>query len=175
MQARIPKPSASAGTDAAAGALRRAMRRVASSVAVVTTRRDGVDHGMTVTAHSSVSLDPPLVLVVINAGSSLHEPLLRGDGFCLNILDSSQQDVAEAFARPGAGASRFAVGRWRMPETPGAVALALEGAQAWTQCTVENVTRAGTHSIVTGRVLAAWAAPSGEPLIYLDGAFTRPR
>lgn len=157
-------------------ALRQAMRRVASSVAVVTTRRDGVDHGMTVTAFSSVSLDPPIVLVVINTTASLHDPLTRGDGFCLNILDVDQQDIAEAFARRGAGHSRFAAGRWFRPSVAGAPApaLALEGAQAWVQCDVDAVVTAGTHSIITGKVRAAWSADGGAPLLYLDGAFRHP-
>lgn len=171
MQAKQP---AATQPTAVADDLRRAMRRVASSVAIVTTRRNGEDHGMTVTAYSSVSLEPPSVLVVINTSASLHEPLIHGDGFCLNILDASQQDVAEAFARPGAGHSRFATGDWRRPELVGAPApaLALAGAQAWMQCQVDSIVTAGTHSIVTGRVTAAWAADHGAPLLYLSGGFT---
>lgn len=164
-----PAPEASPPAEA----LRRAMRRVASSVAIVTTRNGGVDHGMTVTAHSSVSLDPPIVLVVINAQASLHEPLTTGDGFCLNILDAGQQDVAEAFAQKGAGQNRFATGRWMRPlvHNAPAPALALEGAQAWVQCSVASIITAGTHSIITGKVNGAWSASSGAPLLYLDGAF----
>lgn len=160
----------------AAEALRLAMRRVASSVAIVTTRRDGVDHGMTVTAHTSVSLDPPTVLVVINTSASLHDPLTHGDGFCLNILDASQQDIAKAFALRGAGHNRFATGNWILPEINGAPApaLALQGAQAWVQCSVDSILTAGTHSIITGRVNAASSAGDGAPLLYLDGVFCRP-
>lgn len=159
-----------------AEALRQAMRRVASSVAVVTTRLNGVDHGMTVTAFSSVSLDPPMVLVVINTTASLHDPLVQGDGFCLNILDAAQQDIGEAFAKRGAGHSRFATGRWFRPHINGqpAPALALDGAQAWVQCTVDTIVTAGTHSIITGRARAASSAEAGQPLLYLDGAFGRP-
>lgn len=170
-----PAPAGTGPTvSPAADALRRAMRRVASSVAIVTTRHGGVDHGMTVTAHSSVSLDPPIVLVVINTGASLHEPITAGDGFCLNILDASQQHVAEAFAQKGAGQGRFATGQWMRPQIGDAPApaLALEGAQAWVQCSVESVITAGTHSIITGRVNAASSATSGGPLLYLDGAFS---
>jgi len=179
--ANIVKPTGSPAAGEETGnptaeALRQAMRRVASSVAVVTTRRDGVDHGMTVTAFSSVSLDPPMVLVVINTAASLHDPLTHGDGFCLNVLDAAQQDIAEAFARRGAGHSRFAAGNWFRPQIDGepAPALVLEGAQAWAQCAVDMVVTAGTHSIITGRVLAASAAGAGLPLLYLDGAFGRP-
>lgn len=163
-------------TGPAAEALRQAMRRVASSVAVVTTRRDGVDHGMTVTAFSSVSLEPPIVLVVINTNASLHDPLTHGDGFCLNILDEAQQDVAEAFARRGAGHSRFATGSWFRPQVDGeaAPALVLEGAQAWVQCAVDTMVTAGTHTVITGVVRAAGHASAGAPLLYLDGDFRRP-
>ncbi len=179
--ANSAKPPTSPTADAepltpAAEALRQAMRRVAGSVAVVTTRWNDADHGMTVTAFSSVSLDPPMVLVVINTTASLHDPLVRGDGFCLNILDAAQQDIAEAFARRGAGHSRFATGNWFRPRIDGkpAPALALEGAQSWVECTVDTVITAGTHSIITGRARAASSASAGLPLLYLDGTFGRP-
>ena len=69
-----------------ADALRQAMRRVASTVALVTVRHDTLNHGVAATAVSSVSMEPPSMLVVLNTESSAIAPLLAAGRFCINYL-----------------------------------------------------------------------------------------
>lgn len=113
--------------DTARQAFRDAMASLAASVCVVTAG-DGPDRlGRTVTAALSLGIDPPAILVSIQAGAALAEKIRTGQGFSLAILSDDQQDVADAFAgRSGAG-DRFGHGRWRRwpsghPRLDGAVA-----------------------------------------------------
>ena len=72
-----------------------------SGVVVITTRHDGVDHGMTVSAISSLSLEPPLLLICLNVNSGTQEAVRRAGTFGVNILAEHQGDLADRFARSG--------------------------------------------------------------------------
>jgi flavin reductase (DIM6/NTAB) family NADH-FMN oxidoreductase RutF len=147
---------------------RHAMRTLASAVSVVTTAHEGRRHGMTVTAVSSVSMDPPSLLVCINRAAGLHAPLLATRRFCLNILRADQAELAQAFGGGRAGEQRFALGDWREAEG----LPCLDGAQANVLCEVDGVFRYATHSIVVGLVTAVRVADVVTPLIYQDGRYT---
>ncbi len=71
---------------------RKAMRRLASAVTVISTAHDDRRHGMTATAVTSVSSAPPSLLACINRSASLHAPLLASRRFCVNILHGSRSD-----------------------------------------------------------------------------------
>lgn len=147
---------------------RAAMRRLASTVSVVTCADKGQWHGMTATAVTSVCADPATVLVCINQSASVHNPLRAGGSFCVNLLTSGQVLVAQAFSGRLTGAARFAVGAW---DTHAQVSPALRDAQANLFCTVVDRFCHGTHSIFLGQVDSVRMAGAVSPLIYQDGAY----
>ena len=124
----------------------------------------------TATAACSVSAEPPLLLICVNAEASAHGLIERTGRFCLNVLARNQDDVAKRFA--GIDGSdrfeRFDLGGWSQLTTG---APALDGALANFDCVIEKQVTAGTHSIFIGRIVDARIV-QGLPLIYGDGRFT---
>lgn len=149
---------------------RRVIGHFASGVAVVTTRRpDGLPCGLTVSAVSSVSLNPTLLLVCVDRNSRSHDCFLSSGFFAVNVMG---EDGGEVLARRFAGrseADKFAGVVWREAAT-GAPLLA--GALAWMDCRVVESLPGGDHTIFLGEVLAADAVP-GAPLVYFRGGFGR--
>ena len=112
---------------------------------------DGEPFGLTVNSFTSVSMDPPLVLVCIGHSSSSHDRLVSGKGFSVNILSGGQGEVAWRFARePSEG--RFDDVAWAPGQTGSPI---LDGATAWLDCSVHEVLEGGDHSILVGRVEGA--------------------
>jgi len=141
-----------------------AMRKLAATITLVTTDEDGSRHGMAATAVSSLSADPPALLVCVKRTTSVHGPISRAKGFCVNLLERTQAGLFEQFiARRGS--DRFRVGEWR----EGALQLPyLVGAAAVIACCVEQEIDYGTHSIFIGRVKDVQVTSGGEPLLYQD-------
>jgi flavin reductase (DIM6/NTAB) family NADH-FMN oxidoreductase RutF len=146
--------------------MRRTLGQFATGVTVITTvRPEGVLAGCTVSAFCSVSLDPPLVLVCIGKDRFLHDVLVNGPGYVVNVLRADQADLAKGFARQGG--DRFAGVRHR----PGRHGIPLlDGAIAQVECDRHAVLDGGDHAIVVGIVRALRPA-EGEPLLYSGGAF----
>jgi flavin reductase (DIM6/NTAB) family NADH-FMN oxidoreductase RutF len=157
------RPPAAAPISPAA--MREAMGRFVTGVTIITTLdTTGSPAGCTVSAFSSVSLDPPLVLVCIDTSRFMHGLLTGGPGFAVNVLSSLQADLALSFARP---ADKFA----RVAHHPGSFGIPLlDGAIAHVQCTRHAVHDGGDHAIVVGRVCDIRVA-AGEPLLYSSGRF----
>ncbi|MEZ5650882.1 MAG: flavin reductase family protein [Burkholderiaceae bacterium] len=152
----------------APGAFRAALRQFAAGVCVVASGAGDARRGMTVSAFSSVSAEPPMILVCINAASFSHDDLVDADVFSVNILADVQRDIACTFAGMTGvhGAARFAHGDWR--ELDGAPALA--DALVCLVCEPAARHRAGSHTVMIGRVIAAVGADAGAiPLINYDG------
>lgn len=144
-----------------------AMRQLAATVTLVTTFEDGEPHGMTATAVSSLSADPPSVLVCINRAARMHGPTSRSRHFCLNLLAADQQDLCEAFG-DRRGLERFDVGEWR--EGPHRLPW-LAGNAATVFCAVDQALSYGTHTIFIGRIEQVEVDPTARPLVYHAGAF----
>lgn len=147
---------------------RAALGRFCSGVTVVTTcDAGGHDHGMTVSAFCSVSLEPPLVLACIGHEASMHPVIQESDRFGVSILAAGQEQLARRFADQrsdrfdGIGYSRGKLG----------VAL-LDDALAHLECTVADRHECGDHTIVVGRVESA-ACFQGRPLVYYRGGYTQ--
>ncbi|GAA0278587.1 pyrimidine utilization flavin reductase protein F [Alteraurantiacibacter aestuarii] len=149
--------------DELLAAYRDAMRHVAATVYAVTTMHEGVRFGILATAVSSLSFDPPSLLVCINRTSSLHDPLFAQKTFCVNVLGLGNRDVAEHFMKPDA-ADRFSVGDWE--DTDGVPVLA--SAQSSFICRTAHRHEFGTHSIFIGELLAAKHRQDAAPLTYFD-------
>ena len=147
---------------------RAALGRFASGVTIVTTRDDeDRDHGMTVSAFCSASLEPPLVLACIGHDASMHPVMLRADRFGVSILAAGQEQLARRFADQrsdrfdGIGYSRGQLG----------VAL-VDDALAHLECRIVDRREAGDHTIVVGQVESA-TCHQGRPLIYYRGGYTQ--
>jgi flavin reductase ActVB len=159
-------PIVSEPTPAARRALREAMTRFASGVAIVTTRdRSASDWGMTVTAFSPVSLTPPLVLACLATAAGSTQAFVDSDRFAISVLRGDQEDLALRFAtgRP----DKFILGGFGVSPTGLRV---VEDAIAVLECRTERVVPGGDHAIVVGAVEEASSAP-GPALVYLGREF----
>jgi flavin reductase (DIM6/NTAB) family NADH-FMN oxidoreductase RutF len=140
-------------------------RSYATGVAVVTTAAGGAPFGLAVNAFSSVSLDPPTVLVCVATSAQTHEHLYRGEHIGVNLLAHDQLDVAGVFAK--SGGDKFASIAW----SPGGSGVpVLDGVAAWMELAIEQRLAAGTHTIFIGRVIGAEAFDRPS-LVYQAGGF----
>jgi flavin reductase len=96
---------------------RAAMRRLASTVAVITCHRDGEWAGITATSVTSLSLDPPSLLVCVNRGADIRHVIRQGISFTVNLLERKQVPVSIAFGGAALSAERFGFGKWRAGES----------------------------------------------------------
>lgn len=150
--------------------LRSALGAFATGVTVITTR--GVDHpyGMTANAFSSVSLDPPLVLVCVISGTEGSVNIERNEVFAVNILNSEQEPLSRYFAsrdRPrGRDAFRDIPHRTATSGSP-----ILEGSAGYVDCHLTASHEAGDHVIYIGEVVALGLDPDTDPLVFHNGDY----
>jgi flavin reductase (DIM6/NTAB) family NADH-FMN oxidoreductase RutF len=147
---------------------RGAMRRLASAVAIVVAEGPEGFTGMAATSLTSLTVEPPAVLVCVNRSASLHACIEQGASFTVNILSRHQRDVSAAFGGAVARELRFTVGEWT-PDSRGIPML--DDAQANLSCVVDAIMAYGTHSIVVGRVHHVRLTGEVAPLIYQDGNY----
>lgn len=148
--------------------LRSAMGRFATGVTIITSRMtDGAPVGTTVSAVSSLSLDPPLVLVCLAHSSATLATLREHGAFGVNILGAHQAELSDACARPSDDEIWASVThRAGITDTP-----RLDDALAHLECVVEHHLPGGDHEIVVGRVVDVELGPEHEPLLYYRGAY----
>lgn len=146
--------------------LRSLMRRVASTVAVITAHGEDGDAGITATSVASVSLAPPSILVCINKATRLHAAVRHSRQFRVNYLAQSQQVVANAFGGPHEG-DRFGCGDWDRDAPFGPKLLSGLGD---VPCLLAQATDCGTHTVFIGTVQTA-EAQAGAPLLYCNGTY----
>jgi flavin reductase (DIM6/NTAB) family NADH-FMN oxidoreductase RutF len=149
---------------------RGAMRHLAGGVSVITAGRGRDISGMTVTSVSSLSVDPPALIVSINREASSWPLVKRYGFFGVNILTSDQIDIAERFTGKGGlkGAARFAGADWT---TRASGVPLLVGALAAIDCEVEDVVERHSHAIVIGRVLDVAVSARTAALAYWQGRY----
>jgi flavin reductase (DIM6/NTAB) family NADH-FMN oxidoreductase RutF len=124
--------------------------------------------GLTANAFTSVSLDPPLILVCVDRSSNTRKCIETGRVFGVSVLAAEQDELARAFARKGEG--KFD----GVPHRVGATGSPLvDGAVAWFECAVEGLYPGGDHSMVVGRV-AGMGEANGVPLVFHRGGYTTP-
>jgi flavin-dependent trigonelline monooxygenase, reductase component len=145
---------------------RRTCSRFASGVTILSVVDSaGVPHGMTASSFTSVSLDPPLILVCVDSRARFLEAFNSSEYFGVNILDETQRSLSERFA--GAGYERFDGVTWNA----GATGVPLfPGVLATMECARFNAFTVGDHEILIGKVLHAnWR--EGEPLIHFGSQY----
>ena len=147
---------------------KKALQQWASGVTVVTTQSEkfGVQ-GMTVTAFSSVSVNPPQILVCINDSADTGAGIEESRCFAVNVLNSEQQDVSNQFAGGSSQQERFENTSWE-PGITGAPILT--DSIMSLDCKVVEKVRAGTHWIIIGEVQDTICRP-GNPLLYYCGNY----
>lgn len=146
---------------------RSVLGRFATGVTVVTTRDDHGDHGMTVSAFSSVSLEPPLVLVCVAHDAMMTPVITAANHFVVNILSDGQEALSRRFSSKLD--DRFAGIGFSRGEH---VIVILDDVLAWMECRVVNVYVAGDHTIITGAVERAHARDA-RPLLYYRGGYAQ--
>ena len=157
-----------------------ALGAFASGVTVVTVSSDEGDHGMTASAFSSLSLDPPLVLVCIQNGNRSYDLIDRQGSFAVSILARDQESLSNRFA----GGFVDESGQWQSwPEDRdkfsdlaferGEISHApmLDGALANLDCSLEAVLPGGDHGIFVGRVERVSIGGGSTPLLYHRGRY----
>jgi flavin reductase len=155
-------------TDPAlAAAFKQAMRRVAATVNVISICVDGKPMGITATAVSVVSMDPPSLLVCVNRAASVHPKIENVVHFNVNVLHRDQAEMATIFADRSLEAQRFIRGWDNDCVTP----PRLRDAQASILCRRIDHHRFGTHSIFIGVVEDVVTRAEVDPLLYVDGRF----
>ena len=147
---------------------RRVVSHFASGVTIITTGEEGTMYGTTASAVSSLSMDPPMMLVCLNRSSSTHDAIKRSGVFAINILAEGQGELAYRFA------SKRIVDRFEGVDHVVAAngVPVLDGTLASIVCETEELAKGGTHTVFLARVVAA-ASGDGEPLTYFRGKFGR--
>jgi flavin reductase (DIM6/NTAB) family NADH-FMN oxidoreductase RutF len=146
---------------------RQAMRRVASTVNVISICTGGKPMGITATAVSSLSMDPPSLLICINRAAALHARMGDSSHFRVNVLHRDQQEIASIFADRDQHALRFGTG-WT---SDCVLPPRLVDAQASILCRRIDHHQFGTHSIFIGVVEDAAYRDDVHPLVYLNGRY----
>jgi flavin reductase (DIM6/NTAB) family NADH-FMN oxidoreductase RutF len=143
------------------------MRRFPTGVTIVTTVDEGTPYGFTANAFTSVSADPPMVLVCVNREASAHPIISRSSIFCVNILASTQTDIAKRFADRARRADRFSGVPTHAAITGAPV---IDGCLAYVDCRLAEEHTAGTHTVFIGEVVGS-GANAGSPLGYFNADY----
>jgi len=150
---------------------RKIMSNFATGVTVVTTATDGMLHGFTANAVTSVSLDPLLFLVCVDKKANAHGELSRATHFGVSVLSAEQAEVSNTFAKTGLPEEGTLRGvAYRIGET--GVPL-IEDSMATLECEVGELLEGGDHTIVIGRVVAGSVLAEDAPLLFFRGRYHR--
>lgn len=149
---------------------RRAMRAWTTGVAILLAAHEGESYGMTINSFTSLSLDPPLVTVVLKNDTRIFDLVNRSRAFSVNILSDSQKELAENFAGKLHGAERM-TSLAAQSLTSGASVLT-EGL-AWLDCRVVHTYAAGVNTLFVAEVAEARVRSTDNPLVYHDREYHR--
>lgn len=152
-----------------ADAMKTGMRHLASSVSVLSTRDNEREYAMTVSSVTSLSDNPPSLLVCVNTETEISKTLSLGREFAINVLGQHQQDVSIVCSKRDRANVRFNTGEWccDKKEPP-----FLIDALTIFKCTVDHLQRYGTHNIVVGRIIKVITPTTNpSPLLYFNGIY----
>jgi flavin reductase len=142
-----------------------AMRCIASTVTVITSKSGAQTNGMTATAVCSVSAVPPCILIVVNQTNRSHALIAESGSFAVNVLAADQVDLAQHFARKSDDPLQSVKTRTGVTGVP-----VIEGCVALLECVVQQRIESGTHSVFIGRVVAT-RETERSPLMYWNGDY----
>ena len=146
---------------------RLAMRRYIYSVSIMS-NKDNADNpnAITVSSVTSISIDPPSLLICINKSSRIHNSIELESKFCINLLNNKQEDLSNICSDEDMYDQRFKDENWNLDGIP-----FLKNAQANIFCKVDKLTSYHTHTIVIGLVEDANYADEISTLTYVDGEY----
>ena len=163
--ATLVRESAISGED-----FRLAMRRLAGRVSIVSGVGPDGPLGVTATAVTSLTAEPPSLLCCLNRSLELQAVVTETGRFAVNMLRADHRDLAERFAGMHGvrGSAKFQQGNWNnlASDIP-----ALHDSLVSFDCRVDDILEVGTHSIFIGLITQAHFGESGDPLVYCNGAF----
>jgi flavin reductase (DIM6/NTAB) family NADH-FMN oxidoreductase RutF len=147
-------------------AFREAMRLFPAAVSIIAAEKDGVRHGYTATAVSSLSAEPARILTCADKTAGNHRLIVEAERFSVNLLAADQAELASRFAAKPVE-TRFEHGPW----SAGAMGVpVLAGSVAAFQCTLERYLELETHCVFFGRIVAC-VTEDKPALMYCDRAY----
>jgi len=149
--------------------LRTVLRRLVTGVTVITTDNDGRPWGMTVSAFTSVSLEPPLVLVCVNRATATAGHIADQQRLGINVLAAGQSELSGRCAAPGT--PKFLTDSDLAEQLPDWSTPRISGALASFDTEVESLHEAGTHLVVIARIHRVISVTDSEPLLYGNGRY----
>lgn len=148
--------------------LRRVVGHFATGVTIITTKdKAGTPFGLTANAFTSLSLNPPLVLICIDKAAQCYSCFEESKVFAVNVLGEEQEQIARRFATKGI--EKFTGLKWHRGES--GVAL-LDGAISHIECRIAHNYDGGDHTMYVGKVVHATAS-GDQPLIFFKGKYHR--
>ena len=146
---------------------RLAMRRYIYSVSIMSNKDNAdIPNAITVSSVTSISMDPPSLLICINKSSRIHNSIELESKFCINLLNNKQEDLSNICSDEDMYDQRFKDKNWNLDGIP-----FLKNAQANIFCKVDKLTSYHTHTIVIGLVEDAKYADEISTLSYVDGVY----
>lgn len=157
-------------SDGLDGLLKAAMQRFAQNVSVVTVEEAGAAHAMVASSVTSVSMEPPSMLVCVNREVAMFEPLSNAASFTINLLTQEHEEIANICSGGASGAARFEIGDWQRLEIGG---VKLMDAAAAIHCETQKQIVHGSHVIFIGEVKGVSLGNEALPLLYHDRSYRR--
>jgi len=144
-----------------------AMRFLAASVSVISARgSSGKLHAMTASSVTSLTIEPPAILVCVNNEASIHDALVEDANLCISILKKTQQEISNICSLKELEPNRFNNDFWDTSDTP-----FIKNAQSNIFCKVDKTIVYHTHKVVIAEVLRAESADTFNTLMYADGGY----
>jgi len=154
--------------EIARDALRRVLGTYATGVSIVMTKSRGTIHGLTVNSFTSVSLDPPLILVCIDRMTATYPLMKESRIFSVNILSNVQESLSKLFSDPGNKSSMLQGLEYREEVTGAPILLGVLG---FLDCSVEATYQWGDHDIFLAKVEKFGLGTEADPLLYYRGGY----
>ena len=144
-----------------------AMRFLAASVSVISAKdSSGKPYAMTASSVTSLTIDPPAILVCVNNGASIHDVLVEDTNLCISILKKTQQEISNICSLKKMESHRFENDFWDTSDTP-----FVRNAQSNIFCKVDETVTYHSHKIIIAKVLRAENADTFNTLMYADGGY----
>ena len=146
---------------------RKAMRSYVYSVSILSNVSENKEyHAITVSSVTSVSIDPPSILVCINKTAGIHDSLKLGSKYCINLLTKDHEELSNICSSYEKEKNRFASDLWDISNIP-----FIKNAQANIFCEVDQLIEYHTHTIVIGKVIESTNKDIINTLTYVDGSY----
>lgn len=146
---------------------RKAMRSYVYSVSILSNVSENKEYNaITVSSVTSVSIDPPSILVCINKTAGIHDSIKLGTKYCINLLTKAHEELSNICSNYEEEKNRFISDQWDLSDIP-----FLKDAQANIFCEVDELIEYQTHTIVIGKVIESKNLDAINTLTYVDGSY----